>query len=176
SQEQLLDLIGQATSQSDRAGRIITHITRLLHDGNRRVQPCELRTLATTAAELVRPTLRQQGIDLQLALGATPLRAEVCRVEVEQVLMNLLQNAVDAVIGNDLHRRRIRVELSPAQDGFATITVADSCSGIPHGMAERVFEPFFTTKTEGSGMGLSICRPIATAHGGPPRTERGVSR
>jgi len=174
-QAQLLDLIGQATSQSDRANRIIAHVTRLLHDGDRRVERCELRTLAATAAELVRPTLRQHGIELQLALGATPLRAEVCRVEVEQVLMNLLQNAVDAVIGNDLHRRRIRVELSPAQDGFATITVADSGSGIPHGMAERIFEPFFTTKTEGFGMGLAICRSIATAHGGRLWTERCVS-
>src|SRR5262249_60781941 len=128
SQEQLLDLIGQATSQSDRAGRIITHITRLLHDGNRRVQPCELRTLATTAAELVRPTLRQQGIDLQLALGATPLRAEVCRVEVEQVLVNLLQNAADAAIGNDHAPRWIRVEIARAPAGYATIAVAGSGS------------------------------------------------
>src|SRR5262249_11280264 len=171
----LLDLSGQATSQSDRANRIIPHVTRLLHDGDRRVERCELRTLAATAAELVRPTLRQHGIELQLALGATPLRAEVCRVEVEQVLMNLLQNAVDAVIGNDLHQRRIRVELSPARGGFATITVADSGSGILDGMAEGIFEPFFTTKTEGFGMGLAICRSIAAAHGGRLWAERNVS-
>src|SRR5262249_55203771 len=79
--EELLDLTQQASSQSHRAGRIVAHITRLLHDGERRVERCELRTLIRTVAELLRPALLEQGIELRLVLGDVPLWGNLCRVE-----------------------------------------------------------------------------------------------
>ena len=164
--DELLDLTHQASSQSHRAGRIIAHIRRLLHDGERRVERRELRTLVRTAAELMRSTFLEQGIELQLALGDVPLWGDLCRIEIEQVVLNLLQNATDAIIQGARDRRRVRVEASKTADGHATVTVADNGSGIPADVAGRLFGPFFTTKPDGFGMGLAICRSIVEAHGG----------
>src|SRR5262249_18138874 len=117
--EELLDLTNEASSQSHRAGRIVGHITRLLHDGERRVERCELRTLVRTAAELVRPTLLAQGIELQLVLDEVPLWGDLCRVEIEQVMVNLLQNSIDAIIEGGGDRREIRLETSEISTGHA---------------------------------------------------------
>lgn len=164
--EELLDLTNEASSQSHRAGRIVAHITRLLHDGERRVERCELRTIVRTAAELVRPTLLAQGIELHLLLGEVPLWGDLCRVEIEQVMVNLLQNSIDATIEGGGDRREIRVETSEIPPGHATVSIADTGSGIPAEVAARLFEPFFTTKADGFGMGLAICRSIVDAHDG----------
>jgi signal transduction histidine kinase len=164
--EELLDLTRQASSQSQRASRIVAHISRLLHDGERRLERCELRTLVRTATELMRPTLREQGIELQLVLGQVPLWGTLCSVEIEQVVVNLLQNAIDAILEGGGDRRQIRVEASPTVDERATVSVSDTGRGIAGEVAERVFEPFFTTRPEGFGMGMAICRTILHAHGG----------
>jgi chemotaxis methyl-accepting protein methylase/signal transduction histidine kinase len=166
TREQLLDLTQQASSQSHRAGRIVAHITRLLHDGERRVERCELRTLVRTAAELLRSTLLECDIELQLVLGDVPLWGSLCRVEIEQVVMNLLQNAIDAIVEGGEDRRQIRVEVAEAPGERATVTVSDTGKGISLAVAERLFEPFFTTKDDGFGMGTTICRAIVHAHGG----------
>src|SRR5262245_4600017 len=170
--EELLDLTNDASSQSHRAGRIVAHITRLLHDAERRVERCELRTLVRTAAEIVRPTLVAQDIELLLALGDVALWGDFCRVEIEQVVVNLLQNAIDAIVEGGGNRRQIRVEASTTSAGHATVTVADTGSGIPAEVATRLFEPFFTTKADGLGMGLAICRSMVDAHGGGLWTDR----
>ena len=88
------------------------------------------------------------------------------------VVVNLLQNAVDAILANPEGRRRIRVEASPTPDGHTTVIVADSGSGIRADAGDRIFEPFFTTKPDGLGMGLAICWSIVAAHGGRLWTER----
>jgi chemotaxis methyl-accepting protein methylase/two-component sensor histidine kinase len=169
---ELLDLLRQASSQSDRAGSLIAHVARLLHSGERRVERCELRDPVMTGIELLRPTLRRHDIELRVALGRLPLHGDVCRIEIEQVVVNLLQNAVDAILANPGGRRRIRVEASPTPDGHTTVIVADSGSGIRADAGDRIFEPFFTTKPDGLGMGLAICRSIVAAHGGRLWTER----
>jgi chemotaxis methyl-accepting protein methylase len=164
--EEMLDLTQQASSQSHRAGRLVAHITHLLHDGERLVERCELRTLVRTAAELMRPTLLEHGIELHLVLGDIPVWGNLCRVEIEQVVINLLQNATDAIVEGGGDGRQIRVEVSEAPGKRATVTVSDTGKGILPEVAERLFEPFFTTKANGFGMGMAICRAIMDAHGG----------
>jgi chemotaxis methyl-accepting protein methylase/nitrogen-specific signal transduction histidine kinase len=166
ARKELVELLREADAQSHRAGGLIAHVTRLLHTGERRLQSCDLRDLVTTGAELLRPSLRRHDIELRLALGETPLPGHVCRIEIEQVVVNLVQNAVDAIVGAQAPPRRIRVEASPTPDGHATIIVADTGGGVRDETADRMFEPFFTTKPDGLGMGLAICRSIVVAHGG----------
>jgi chemotaxis methyl-accepting protein methylase len=163
---ELLDLLRQASSQSDRAGSLIAHVARLLRSDERRIQRYELRDLITTGVDLLRPTLRRHDIELRLTLGRLPMHGDVCRIEIEQVVVNLLQNAVDAILENPGDRRWVRVEASQAPDGLTTVIVADSGRGIQADAGDRIFEPFFTTKRGGLGMGLAICRSIVAAHGG----------
>lgn len=168
---ELLDLLRQASAQSQRAGSLVAHVTRLLHGGERRVERCDLRDLLMAGVQLLRPTLRRHGIALRLVLGKLPLEGDVCRIEIEQVGVNLLQNAVDAILLHPGHRGRIRMEASTS-GRHATIIVADSGRGVCAEAGDRIFEPFFTTKASGLGMGLAICRAIVTAHGGRLWTER----
>src|SRR5262249_11444189 len=142
SSKELLSLIRQAGSQSERASQLIVHMTGLLRDGQRRIERCELRGVLMAAVELFRPTLVRNGIVMELLLGDGPLYADVCRVEIEQVMINLLQNAVDAMLEQPAARRDIRLEISADADGWVTVALADTGIGFPAGAADRMFEPF----------------------------------
>jgi chemotaxis methyl-accepting protein methylase len=173
---ELLDLLRQSSGQADRAGRLVAHVRRLLHGGQRRIQRCDLRRLITSAVKVMHPTLHRHGIDLRLALGKVRLESDVCRVEIEQVVVNLIQNAIDALSTVPAHRRQIQVGTSFVPAGEARIIVADNGPGFAPGTEGRVFEPFFTTKATGLGMGLTICRATVTNHGGRLWAERMADR
>ena len=87
------------------------------------------------------------------------------KVQIQQVLVNLLRNAVEAMEEASV-RRELEIEAAAAVDGMVAISVIDSGPGIASEVAERLFQPFVTTKTQGMGVGLSICRSIIEAHGG----------
>ena len=103
-------------------------------------------------------------LECDLGTGLPELRADCLLVE--QVLLNLVQNAIDAVRDCDAPRRRVRV--ASAHDGGAAVrvTVADRGTGIDPDVAAHVYDPFFTTRKNGLGLGLSICRSIVEMHGG----------
>jgi C4-dicarboxylate-specific signal transduction histidine kinase len=88
------------------------------------------------------------------------------RVGLQQVLLNLIVNACDAMKLNEPARRHLTVITNPDGDGAVQVSIADLGGGIPAERIERVFEPFFTTKETGLGLGLAICRSIVAAHGG----------
>ena len=92
----------------------------------------------------------------------------VDRIQIEQVLLNLLRNASEAVAG--CQRQKIAVE-AVARGGRVEVSVSDTGSGLAAEVADRLFEPFVTTKSDGLGVGLSICRMIVEAHGGRLWTE-----
>jgi two-component system sensor kinase FixL len=87
-------------------------------------------------------------------------------VGLQQVLLNLIVNACDAMKSNEPARRHLTVITGPDGEGAIQVAVADRGCGIPADRVERVFEPFFTTKDHGLGLGLAICRSIVAAHGG----------
>ena len=86
------------------------------------------------------------------------------KVQIQQVIVNLMRNAIEAMEVSD--RRELTVSTELAEDGVITISVADSGPGIAPELADRLFQPFVTTKAQGMGVGLSICRSIVEAHNG----------
>jgi signal transduction histidine kinase len=122
----------------------------------------DLNALVRNVTSLMAPALAAKGIahDLRLASELPVIRAD--EHQVQQLLLNLLSNAVDAMPGGG----RLRIETA-AGDGAVILTVADSGPGIPAELRDRVFEPFFTTKgTAGTGLGLAVCRSIVEIHHG----------
>jgi two-component system, LuxR family, sensor kinase FixL len=103
-------------------------------------------------------------VTTRLAPGLPGARAD--RVQVQQVLLNLLLNACEAMSANKPAERMLTVSTAPDGDGLLLVAMSDRGTGIPSDAVERLFEPFFTTKPHGLGLGLSICRSIIAAHGG----------
>jgi hypothetical protein len=172
----LLDLVGQGISQSERARRIVVHIVRLLRNGERTTESCDVRDVVADAADLVRPAVREHRITLQVVSDPSPCRVQACRVQIEQVLVNLLQNAIDAVMLGSDGPREVLVETLLTAGRQVKVRVQDSGAGISTELADRMFEPFFTTKPDGFGMGLAISRSIVDDHGGCIWVERKSGR
>jgi PAS domain S-box-containing protein len=149
-----------------RAGEVIHRLRSLL----RRSQP-ELKVLDVNelVQQVVRLTgsdllLRGAALDVELAPRLPPVAGD--RVQLTQVILNLVLNALDAMAGLPPERRRVRVRSLPAAGREIRLEVRDSGIGIPPEALPRLFEPFFTTKETGMGMGLSIVRSIVESHGG----------
>jgi two-component system sensor kinase FixL len=96
----------------------------------------------------------------------------VDKVQIQQVLLNLIRNAVEAMSGSP--RRELEIRTESTGDGYVTVRVTDTGPGVSEGLAARIFEPFMTTKKTGMGVGLSICRTIIEAHGGRIWVESGA--
>ena len=101
-------------------------------------------------------------MDFRTAPALPPVLVD--RVQIQQVIVNLLRNAVEAMEASP--RREITIDVAPASDGLVAIGVADTGHGIAQNIAQRLFQPFNTTKAHGMGVGLSLCRSIVEAHGG----------
>ena len=129
--------------------------------------------LALTGAEL-----RRHGVALKtdLAAGDRPVMGD--RVQLQQVLLNLIMNGVDAMSGVTGRMRELMVSSTIAEPDGVLVSVEDTGAGLDPDVAQRIFEPFFTTKSEGLGMGLSICRSIVEGHRGrlwaSPRAPHGA--
>ncbi len=154
-------------SEALRASDIIRRLRDFLHKGEMRRECCDANDLVRDALRLIEPELRQDAIVLKLELAVAPLQVEVDRVQVAQVVLNLVRNALEAVAAVDNGaRREVHVETTPGADGTVVVSVSDSGVGLPSAQETRIFDAFFTTKERGLGLGLSISRSIIEAHGG----------
>jgi two-component system NtrC family sensor kinase len=129
----------------------------------RRLRPTDLHQLVRRITDLMAPILTAKGITLSFAMNGPLPTIQADEHQIQQLVLNLLTNAVDAMpTGGSL-----RVEAG-ASDDMACLTIADSGPGVPPETREQIFEPFFTTKERGggTGLGLAICRHIVEAHGG----------
>ena len=114
----------------------------------------------------------QQGhITLRLDLPSRPLPIYADGIQIEQIIVNLMQNAIDALRDAPTERREVQLQVR-ATKGIAEVAVRDSGSGVSAAAEEHMFEPFFTTKPTGLGMGLAISRSIVEAHGGRVWSKR----
>jgi signal transduction histidine kinase len=116
--------------------------------------------------ELARGEITKNGVSVDTHLTEGALSVEADRVQLQQVLLNLVLNAVEAMSRVEAGARELSISTEQSQAGGALVAVIDSGPGIDLEHLERVFDAFYTTKSSGVGMGLSICRSIINAHGG----------
>jgi len=125
----------------------------------------DLSSIVNDSVQLLQHEARDRGVELELALASQPLEVDVDSVQVQQVVLNLMLNALDASGEQPPERRRVLVR-TQASGSSAEAIVLDRGCGVPAKERPHLFEPFYTTKATGLGMGLSISRSIAESHGG----------
>jgi two-component system sensor kinase FixL len=163
----------EIAKSAGRAAEIIRRLRTYVSPGPTVRAAADLNELVKESIELVGLQARQSRSQVQLDLAPTPIRIEADTVAIQQVLMNLLRNALDAVADQPPERRTITVR-SRARLGSAEVTVQDAGPGLDAQSLDRLFAPFFTTKPKGMGMGLAICKTIVEAHGGRIWAEPGA--
>lgn len=158
-------LMGRAVSQAERAGDVIRKLRQFVGKGETDRRAESLNKLVEEALALALVGARQSGVRVTLDLDRALPPALVDGVQIQQVVLNLVRNAVEAM--EAVERRELTIQTRAiAAEQMAEITVADSGPGIAPDIADRLFQPFVTTKKTGMGLGLSICRDIVEAHHG----------
>lgn len=169
--QELVDIHRKIARQAQRAGEIIRRVHDFVRRSEPKREPLDLNAVILEALALIDPDVRKRGMRVisELAAGLPPVCADPLMIE--QVIVNLLRNAMDAMADTPRPQRRITIATTREND-FILVRVADEGAGITDETARKLFEPFFTTKPEGMGMGLNICRTIAELHHGRLSYER----
>ena len=159
-----------------RAGAVIDRMRALLRRQEVAMTVLDLNQVLGDVAMLLRPdaAARQVAMELDVARDLPPVHGD--RVQLQQVLLNLILNAMDALRSEGDRHRRVAVTARRDGPAILEVSVADTGPGIPAAQIDRVFDPFFTTKTTGIGMGLSISRGIVETHGGRLWVENNADR
>jgi two-component system sensor kinase FixL len=168
-----LDRIRQAmrhaAEQTMRSGEIIRRLRAFVARGEVSRQPEPIAQLVEEACALALVGIQDRGIKVHISVAPDMPDASVDRVQIQQVLLNLMRNAMEAMEGSDTRELELHTAV---RNGDLLISVTDTGGGIPPEIEARLFQPFITTKSDGMGIGLSVCRTIIEAHGGRIWVER----
>jgi two-component system sensor kinase FixL len=161
--------LDRAAEQAIRAGQIIRRLRDFVLRGESERRVESVAKLVEEAAALALVGSREQGLQLRFELDPACDRVVADRVQIQQVLVNLMRNAMEAMAESP--RRELVISSGPVADGLVEIAVADTGQGLPEALRANLFQPFFTTKEAGMGVGLSISRTIVESHGGKLSAE-----
>jgi PAS domain S-box-containing protein len=164
SVDELREILEDIVQQDMRAGEVIRRLRNLFRNGQVQYEALGLNDVVLEVLRLMNSDLVTHHVSLhtELADSLPPVNAD--RVQLQQVLINLIMNATDAMKATPVRKRRITVRTLLNQNHDVELCIIDTGVGIAHGDLERVFEPFHTTKPDGMGLGLAVCRTIMTAH------------
>jgi signal transduction histidine kinase len=160
------EALGCIVGDADRAGDIIDRIRDHIKKAPPRNDRFDLNMAINEVIELAQSAITENGVSVQTRLIERMDPVQGDRVQVQQVVLNLVLNAVEAMGSVEAGARELMISTAQSETNDALVIVRDSGPGIDLASLERVFEAFYTTKSEGMGIGLSICRSIIEAHGG----------
>ena len=158
--------LDQISQQALRAGEIIRRLRALVQNRETRLEPSAINALVGEVIGFIRGDARLNEVTLVQDLGAGLPTAMLDRIQIQQILLNLLRNAIESVVEARSAGREVRVTTSIDPQGRLTVEVSDNGGGVPEDIVARMFDPFCTTKETGTGLGLAISRTIAEAHHG----------
>lgn len=163
--EQLVQAVGLAAAQVERASQILRRLRAFIKKGEPEQQSEDIAKLIEEAIAIALVGARERGIAVHLrsAPGLPPVYVD--KIQIQQVTVNLVRNAVEAMEGSPRRELTIEALRAPGEDQVV-VRIKDTGPGVPPEIVDRLFRPFVTTKSQGMGVGLSICRSIVEGHGG----------
>ncbi len=176
------DAMDKAVGQAARASAIVQNLRSFIQRGETERRIEDLNTVVGEATALGLVGAKETGVSVRVNLSAAPLSVFIDKVQIQQVVFNLVRNSIEAMTEGAPPRHLLvsTVPMNAAADGaMAEVSVSDTGPGLAPQIQAQLFQPFQTTKEKGMGLGLSICRSIIDAHGGrlqaTPNVERGVT-
>jgi two-component system sensor kinase FixL len=169
--KQLKEILADVAADGHRAHSIMGNVRRAIKKGSAIRGPINLNDVVKAVTHMVQPDAASQFCRVEMSLARDLPNIEGDPIQIQQVLINLAQNAFDAMRDMPPGRRIVEIATNRNGDGTICVAVRDYGSGISETTRERLFEQFFTTKDEGLGMGLAIVRSIIEAHGGTVAAE-----
>jgi PAS domain S-box-containing protein len=160
------DALEEIVHEDNRAGEVIHRLRGLLKKGERKAEHVNINDLVKSTVSLLNSELIGRDINVRLDLKSTESLARGDSVQLQQVLLNLVMNAMDAMASTPMAQRVILISTREAQTGMVDVLVKDRGHGLRPKENGRVFEPFYTTKDHGLGLGLTLCSTIIQAHQG----------
>ena len=168
-QPKAVTIVQRAAEQTDRASAIIRRLREFVKKGEVERRAQDLAKVIDEAIALAMVGTKNQGLVVRLQFDARVPPAMIDKVQIQQVLFNLMRNAIEAMAASE--PRELTVAAQQRDSGWIEISVADTGPGLAPHVRRNLFQPFVTTKTSGMGVGLSICRSIVEAHGGSLQAE-----
>ncbi len=163
---QLAEIMNKAVAQAERAGEVIHRLKNFFCKGQLIRTPCKINSLIREAVSLIRSDLNSSRTRMDFDFDREIPIVSADRIQLQQVILNLIQNGIEAMKETPANARKIYIQTKNHSDQLIEITVTDTGPGFSKDIIHEVFKPFFTTKAHGRGMGLAICRSIIEAHGG----------
>lgn len=163
---ELRDILGDMIADINHAGEVITRMRALLTKGLGSKQLLNLNKLVGEVVPLIKERALMNSVSIEINTTSSLPEVHGDRVQLQQVLMNLMVNALDAMKDTPSAERKLTIATGIASPDEVQISISDTGGGLPVGKSEVIFQSFYTTKPDGMGMGLAICRSIVEAHGG----------
>ena len=164
--DQLRGVMEKAVAQAERAGEIIQRLKNFFCKGQLVKTPCKINNIVRETAGLMKHELSTSKTKIEFELDKNVPFIFIDKIQIQQVLLNLIQNAIEAMHEVRAKEKRIYIQTKASSPDTIEVTLSDTGPGFSKELENKVFMPFFTTKAHGRGMGLAICRSIIEAHGG----------
>nr|WP_298690049.1 PAS domain S-box protein [uncultured Dongia sp.] len=172
------EAMDKAVAQAARAGEIIRHLRSFIRRGETERQIEELNNVVEEATALALVGAKESGVNVRWVLGTEPMPVLIDKVQIQQVVFNLIRNGVEAMADHPIPRDLV-VATALVEMDTAQIAISDSGPGLAPNVQAQLFQPFVTTKERGMGLGLSICKTIIDSHSGrlwaDPNVKRGAT-
>ena len=157
------EALGECATQSVRAGQIVRRLRDFISRGESERRVESLARVVNEAIALALVGAGERAVEVELTLDPRADRVLIDRIQIQQVILNLVRNALEAMAESPVRQLRLS---SARGDGLVSVTIEDSGPGLAEDVAAQLFQPFVSTKTAGMGLGLSICHTIVNGHGG----------
>jgi C4-dicarboxylate-specific signal transduction histidine kinase len=172
--EEAQDALDQIERDGHRAGEIITSLRGMFKKETQARKPIDINKLIFTVLAIVRHELQTHGVDLRTQLDESLPALEGDRVQLQQVVLNLVMNAIEAM--QSAVPRTLSIRSCLSKPNFVHVAIEDTGTGIDPSNHDHIFNPMFTTKARGMGIGLSVCQSIVKSHNGRIWVTRGIEK